>query len=69
MSELMIRRSREIWMHYGQRRSRETRVGEAREAGEVREGDRVAEGGDGNGNGEGREVDLIIGREVGAWEK
>jgi hypothetical protein len=44
----------------------ERRVGEAGEAGEAREGERVAEGV--NGNGEGREVELIIGREVGGLE-
>jgi hypothetical protein len=44
------------------------RVGEAGEAGEAREVERVAEDVDGNGHGEGREVDLIIGREVGDLE-
>jgi hypothetical protein len=46
--------------------SHERRVGEAGEAGETREGERVAEGVDGNG--EGGKVDLIIAREVGDLE-
>jgi hypothetical protein len=50
----------EIWRQFTQRMSHERRVGEAGE------GERVAEGMDGNG--EGREVDLIIGREVGSLE-
>jgi hypothetical protein len=63
MSEAMIRGWIEIWRQYAQRMSHERRVGEARED------ERVAEGVDGNGNGEGREVDLIIGREVGGLEE
>jgi hypothetical protein len=55
----------EIWRQFAQM-SHERRVGEA---GEARECERVTEGVDGNGNGEGREVDLIIGREVGGLEE
>jgi hypothetical protein len=65
MSEAVIRGSMEIWRQFAQM-SHERRVGEAGEAGE---GERVAEGVDGNGNGEGREVDLIIGGEVGGLEE
>jgi hypothetical protein len=50
----------EIWRQFAQRMSHERRIGEARE------GERVAEGVDGNG--EGREVELIIGREVGSLD-
>jgi hypothetical protein len=64
MSEAVIRGSMEIWRQFAQM-SHARRVGEA---GEAREGERVAEGMDGNGNGEGREVELIIGREVGGLE-
>jgi hypothetical protein len=63
MSEAVIRGSMEIWRQFVQRMSHERRVGEARE------GERVAEGVDGNGNGEDREVELIIGREVGGLEE
>jgi hypothetical protein len=63
MSEVVIRGLMEIWRQFAQTRH-ERRTGEAGEAREAREGERVAEGVDGNGNGEGREVDLIIGREV-----
>jgi hypothetical protein len=65
MSEAVIRGSMEIWRRFAQM-SRERRVGEA---GEARESEKVAEGGDGNGNREGREVQLIIGREVGGLEE
>jgi hypothetical protein len=61
MSEAVIRGSIEISRQFAQM-SHERRVGEAGE------GERVAEGVDGNGNGEGREVELIIGREVGSLE-
>jgi hypothetical protein len=57
--EAVIRGSMEIWRQFVQM-NHERRVGEAGE------GERVAEGVDGNG--EGREVDLIIGREVGDLE-
>jgi hypothetical protein len=67
MSEAVIRGSIEIWRQSAQM-SHERRVGEAGEAGEAREGERVAEGVDGNENGEGREVDLIISREAGGVE-
>jgi hypothetical protein len=63
MSEAVIRGSMEIWRQFAQRMSHEKRVGEAGE------GERVAEGVDGHGNGEGREVELIIGREVGGLEE
>jgi hypothetical protein len=68
MSEAVIRGSMEIWRQLAQRMSHERRVGEVGEAGEAREDERVAEGVDGNGNEEGREVHLIIGREVGGLE-
>jgi hypothetical protein len=61
MSEAVIRGSMEIWRQFAQRMSHERRVGEAGE------GERVVEGVDGNG--EGREVDSIIGREVGGLEE
>jgi hypothetical protein len=70
MSEAVIKGPMEIWRQYAQM-SPKRRVGEAGEAGEAREareGERVAECVDGNGNEEGREVDLIIGREVGGLE-
>jgi hypothetical protein len=67
MSEAVIRGSIEIWRQSAQM-SHEKRVGKAWEAAEAGEGERVAEGVDGNGNGEGRDVDLIIGREVGGLE-
>jgi hypothetical protein len=52
MSEAVIRGSMEIWRQFAQM-SHERRVGEAGEAGEAREIERVTEGVDGNGNGEG----------------
>jgi hypothetical protein len=61
ISEAVIRGSMETWRQSAQRMGHERRVGEARE------GERVAEGMDGNG--EGREVDWIIGREVGGLEE
>jgi hypothetical protein len=51
-----------IWRQCAQT-SHERRVGEAGE------GERVAEGVDGNGSGEGREVELMIGREVKGLEE
>jgi hypothetical protein len=71
MSEAVIRGSMDIWRQFAQRMSHERRVGEAGKAGEAREGERVAESvdGDGNGNGEDREVNLILGREVGGLEE
>jgi hypothetical protein len=54
----------EIWRQFAQM-SHERRAGEA---GEARESERMAEGVDGNGNREGREVELMIGREVGSLE-
>jgi hypothetical protein len=63
MSEAVIRGSMEIWRQFGQRMSHERGVGEEGE------GERVAKGVDGNGNGESREVYLIIGREVGGLEE
>jgi hypothetical protein len=68
MSEAVIRGSMEIWRQFAQM-SQERRVGEAGQAGEARQGERVAEGVDGNENGEGREVELIIGREMGGLEE
>jgi hypothetical protein len=65
MSEAVIRGSMEIWRQFAQRMSHERR---GREPGEAREDERVAEAVDGNRNREGREVDLIIGREVGGLE-
>jgi hypothetical protein len=65
MSEAVIRGSMEIWRQFVQM-SHERRIGEAGEAGEARESERMAEGVDGNG--EGGEVELIIGREVGDLE-
>jgi hypothetical protein len=67
MSEAVIGGLMEIWRQFAHKMSHERRVGEAGEAGEAREDERVVEGVDGNG--EGRKVDLIIGREVGGLEE
>jgi hypothetical protein len=66
MSEVMIRGSMEISRQLIQM-SHDRRVGQAWKRGEAREGKRVVEGV--NGNGEGRAIDFIIGREVGDLEE